>query len=306
MTDDFHTPVLLQEAIDALAVKPRKKYIDATLGGGRHAFEILKRGGEVLGIDADEEAIEYIKKILRDQDIRILGETEDKALNISISQYPNIILVRGNFRDIEAIAKRVGFGKVVGVLFDLGVSLHQLKTAERGFSFQKEGPLDMRMDPSTGSGQAGATAADLVNGLYEHELAYLFEKYGEERMARSIARAICLAREIKRIETTKELVDIVERSALRRGRHPATQVFQALRIAVNDELNNLEKALPEAASLLEKDGRIVVISFHSLEDRLVKNFFKGHEVTDKPVQPKKEEVMRNPRARSAKLRIYQL
>lgn len=299
--DTFHTPVLLQEIIGGLHVRPGKKYIDATLGGGGHAIEIVKRGGKVLGIDVDQEAIEYVKKKVGSEKLEvIIGE--------------DLILVKGNFRDIGEIAKAFGFREVAGVLFDLGVSSHQLKTPERGFSFQKEGPLDMRMAhslPAGGSGQ-GVTAADLVNGLYEHELIYLFEKYGEERLGRRIADAICRAREVKKIGTTRELARIVE--AVYYGRKGATsayaratadkQVFQALRIAVNDELGNLQQALPQTVDLLEQGGRIAVISFHSLEDRIVKNFFKGHEVTKKPIMPSGEEIKNNPRARSAKLRIY--
>ena len=283
MSQDFHTPVLLQETIDALGVKPRKKYIDATLGGGGHTFEILKSGGEVLGIDADSDAIEHVRE--KSQRSKVKGQ--------------KLLLVQGNFRDVGEIAKAKGFGKVAGILFDLGVSLHQLKTGERGFSFQKDGPLDMRMS------KEGATAADLVNGLYENELIYVFEKYGEETMARSIARAISLAREVKKIETTGELARIIEGVKPRHGKiNPATQVFQALRIAVNDEMHSLEEALPLAVELLEDGGRLVVISFHSLEDRIVKNFFKGHEAEKGPIQASSEELERNPRARSAKMRVY--
>ena len=285
--EEFHTSVLLQEVIEGLNVKPGKKYIDATLGGGGHGVEIVKRGGKVLGIDTDEEAIEHVKKILSEKD--------------------NITLVRGNFRDIGEIARAHGFEKVAGVLFDLGVSSHQLTAKERGFSFQKDGPLDMRMHPKEGF----ATAADLVNGLYEHELTSLFEKYGEDRMARRIARAICVAREVARIETTAELARIIERVVGRRvfgGKksiHPATKVFQALRIAVNDELGSLEAALPKAVELLDDKGRIAVISFHSLEDRIVKNFFREHSLAKKPIAPTDEEIARNPKARSGKLRIYE-
>ena len=300
----FHIPVLLKEVLDGLRVQKGKKYIDATLGGGGHTFEILKRGGKVLGTDIDEEAIEYVKL-----------EVRSKKLKVRIGK--DLVLVRGNFRDIGEIARRQGFEKVSGILFDLGVSLHQLTTAERGFSFLRDGPLDMRMDPSThstSSGQAGsglpsATAADLVNGLYKHELTNLFQRYGEEQLARKLAHAICRARKVKRITTTGELARIVETVKKSYGRmHPATQVFQAIRIAVNDELGSLEEALPQAIDLLEMGGWIGVISFHSLEDRIVKNFFKEqgeyNMVTKKPIIADKKEMRENPRARSAKLRIY--
>lgn len=294
MRNEFHTPVLLQEAINGLQIQAGKNYIDATVGGGGHTFEIVKRGGMVLGIDVDEEAIEYVKLEARSK--QSLRSDELKKLEVK-----NLILVPGNFRDIGEIAREHGFTQVAGILFDLGLSSHLLTTKERGFSFQEEGPLDMRMDKNL-----SVTAANLVNGLYEHELVYIFEKFGQERMARRIAHAICRAREIKPLETTGELVKIVEKAKKRRGRiHPATQIFQALRIAVNDELGSLEKALPQAVELLESGGRMVVISFHSLEDRIVKRFFREHTLTKKPITPSEEEIARNPRASSAKLRIYE-
>lgn len=285
---EFHTPVLLQEVIKGLNVQPGKKYIDATLGGGGHAFEILKRGGKVLGIDVDEEAIEYVKSRIQSANWRIrIGK--------------DVVLIRGNFRDVSEIAKEHGFDSVAGVLFDLGVSSHQLKTQERGFSFQEDAPLDMRMDKTL-----TIKASDLVNGLYENELARLFEKLGEEKWALGIARAICRARALRRIETTGELAQIIESVKKAKARvHPATKVFQALRIAVNDELGSLEKALPQALELIENRGRIAVISFHSLEDRIVKHFFGKHALTKKPIVATNEEITQNPRARSAKLRVYE-
>jgi 16S rRNA (cytosine1402-N4)-methyltransferase len=286
---EYHTPVLLDEVINALHIVPGKKYIDATLGGGGHTQEILKRGGVVLGIDQDEDAIEYVK---------------EKVISEKLEVRSNLILAKGNFRNIGEIAKENGFGIVSGILLDIGVSLHQLQTKERGFSFLQDAALDMRMDPSASSGQA-ATAADLVNGLYQNELTELFEKYGEEPNARRMADAICSARKIKKIETTGELAAIIETVRKRVGRiHPATQVFQALRIAVNDELGALEEALPQAVALLEKNGTVAVISFHSLEDRIVKNYFKEKGGTTLIV-PGDEEIGKNPRARSAKLRVYE-
>jgi len=313
--EEFHKPVLLKEVIEGLNVKEGGKYIDATVGGGGHTLEVLKRGGEVLGIDRDPEAIEYIKKILKARDIKKIREEKDDALNISISQYPNITLVRGNFRDLKSIAKKARFWKVDGILFDLGVSTHQLEIPVRGFSFNREGPLDMRMDPSL-----KITAYDLVNRLTEGKLYEIFTKYGEENNSRAIARAIVRARAISPIKTCSELARIVAASQGKIGQfgrtsthpaggHPATRVFQALRMVVNNELENLKEALPQAVELLKKKGRLAVISFHSLEDRIVKLFFKNcgqiRIMTEKPARAKIEEIRINPRARSGKLRIGQ-
>lgn len=295
--DQYHVPVLLKETIWYLDVRKGRKYIDATIGGGGHAAGILEAGGIVLGIDQDLEAIRYVE--------------ESQKLKVKSQK---LVLRRGNFAHLKEIAAMTGFHPVSGVLFDLGVSSHQLETATRGFSFGspcggagKEGLLDMRMDPGTQK----VTAADLVNAGSEKELANLFWKFGEEREARAIARRIIAERKDKRIETTDQLVKIVV-SVRRRGKrdrtHPATRVFQALRIAVNDELSALEEALPQARELLESGGRLVVISFHSLEDRIVKNFMRMNTsgniqiITNKPVRPSKEEIGRNPRARSGKLR----
>lgn len=263
-----------------MKVKQGEKYIDATVGGGGHAVEILKRGGKVLGLDVDPEAIEQVKRIL------------------------NIILVRGNFAHLQEIAQECGFDRVAGILFDLGVSSHQLLTNERGFSFTSDAPLDMRMDPDL-----EVTAADLVNGLRKEELYELFYKLGEERFAWTIARAIVRARSLAPIKTCRELARII--AGVRRQKferiHPATRCFQALRIAVNDELNNLKAVLPQAVNLLKPGGRLVVISFHSLEDRIVKNFFKERAdfrtLIKKPVRPSDAEVEINPRSRSARMRV---
>lgn len=281
----FHEPVLVREALAALKIAPGRRYIDATLGGGGHAVEIVKRGGIVLGIDVDQEAIDYVQERIRNQESGIRERLK---------------LVRGNFKDIDEIARSHGFAKVNGILFDLGVSSHQLDTKERGFSFQREGPLDMRMDRNL-----SVSARDLINGLREKELYELFTKLGEERFARTISERIVRARGVKPIETTTQLV----RVALVR---PLARVFQALRIAVNDELNNLKEALPKAALLLASSGRLAVVSFHSLEDRIVKRSFLsfvqdglGSVQTDKPIVPSVREVQRNPRARSAKLRAFE-
>ncbi len=272
------------------------------MGGGGHARGILVAStpdGELLGIDADPLAVALAGERLAEFGGRVT-------------------LVQGNFADLEEIALEHGFSPVDGILLDLGLSSLQLEAAGRGFSFQLDGPLDMRFDPSRTT-----TAADLVNDLSVEELASILSRYGEEPQARRIARAIVAERPIN---TTGELAALVKRTVGRRRRiHPATRTFQALRIAVNEELECLAKALPQALGLLMPGGRLVVISFHSLEDRLVKKFFRresrdcicppeapvctcGHRatlgiVTRKPIRPSAEEVAANPRSRSAKLRI---
>ena len=281
----YHQSVLLQEAIKFLNVKPQHLYIDATIGGGGHTRQILRRGGKVLGIDRDPESIAYLNKQLR-------GEKE-------------LVIVQGNFNRISEIAREYGFIEVSGILFDLGVSSHQLETAQRGFSFQKEGPLDMRMDKNS-----NIRAFDLVNNLEKRRLNEIFEKYAGEKLSWSIASAICSARKIKPIETTDGLAHIIKevyrRKHLRTKLHPATKAFQALRIVVNSELLNLEEALPQTVNLLEKQGRLVVISFHSLEDSIVKRFFKYEKrlkvLTKTPIGPGSGEILHNPRSRSARLR----
>lgn len=295
----YHIPVFKQEVTEFLDIQKGKQYIDATLGGGGHALEICKRGGEVLGIDVDQDAIDHVQKKIKDQhaEIKNLGK---------------VTLVRGNFKDIAEIARLHGFTDVSGIIFDLGVSSYQLDTQERGFSFQNSGPLDMRMDPSGSSGQV--TAEDLVNGLTKGELYELFCKYGEESNAWAIAKSIVSARLVNRITTTGDLAAIIAKSVRRSKNdiHPATRVFQALRIAVNDELYSIEEALPKALTVLGKKGRIIVISFHSLEDRIVKQAFKKFEeekqgkiITEKPIVPSEEEQVVNRRSRSAKLRVFE-
>lgn len=261
----YHIPVLLNEVVAALEIKPGEKYIDCTFGGGGHFRAIQEAGGIVLGIDQDPEA-----------------------------QAP----IRGNFAHLKEIADTAGFHPVSGILFDLGVSSHQLETDYRGFSFKRGGlsKLDMRMDQTT-----GLTAADLINAGSEKELANLFFKYGEERESRKIAKAIVSNRPV---ETTNDLAEIILKVS-HRGKfdrtHPATRVFQALRIAVNDELNSLETALPQALGLLKPGGKLAVISFHSLEDRIVKNFMKKSLL----IRPTEQEIANNPKARSGKLRVME-
>ncbi len=300
----MHIPVLLDETMHWLRPRPGGVYVDATLGGGGHAEAILERilpGGRLIGIDRDDAAIDAAARRLQR-----FGEA--------------VVIVRDNFAAIKEVLARQDLQQVDGILFDLGASSMQFAEAERGFSFQESGPLDMRMDR-----RQSTTAADLVNRLPERDLADLIWRYGEERWSRRVARGIVAARPL---ETTEELAGLVARSIPRRawprGLHPATRTFQALRIAVNDELLNLEKALPNAAEVLREAGRLCAITFHSLEDRTIKHTFlrlsRGctcppgtsactcggqrwlRVLTKKPVTPSPEEIERNPRARSAKLR----
>lgn len=294
--DTYHISVLLKETIDWLNVKPGKKYIDGTLGGAGHTRLILERGGNVLGIDQDQEALSHVEDEVRSERLELRGSDQ-------------LVLVRGNFREIDVIAREHGFGKVDGILLDLGISSHHVDEVARGFSFMKEGPLDMRMDQ-----RLTVSATDLINGLNKGELSDVFYKLGEERFARPIAEAIVRARESKRIETTTQLSEIVKRAvhSSKKGINPATKVFQALRIAVNDELHAVSEALPKAVRLLEPGGRLAVITFHSLEDRIVKHSFIEFEqkgwgkiLTKKPVIPNDEEIQRNNRSRSSKLRVFE-
>lgn len=292
----YHIPVMLAEVLEFLNVQKDEWYVDCNLGGGGHTGGILDKGGRVLGIDLDSEAIrEVIENYKLQRSIDPAVDTNDK-----------LILVQSNFAKIREIVEEKQIIPA-GVLFDLGVSTYQLDEASRGFSFNKDALLDMRMDQNY-----GASAKDLVNGLHEGELEELFTKYGEEFQAKRIAKRIVEERQNRPIETTRELAEIVvgvyHKSKGDRV-HPATKVFQALRIAVNDELNSLRTALPDAFDVLSPGGRLVVISFHSLEDRIVKNYFKELEdngvaqiLTDKPVTPTEEELARNPRSRSGKLR----
>jgi 16S rRNA (cytosine1402-N4)-methyltransferase len=288
---NFHKPVLLQEVLDFLEVKKDGRYIDSTLGGGGHTREILKRGASVLGIDFDEEAIEYVKNS-----------------RPNIDNFEKLTIAKGNFKDIDKIAHLNNFDRVDGILLDLGLSSFQI-SSERGFSYQKEGPLDMRMDKNF-----AVKAADLVNILTKGELDELFSKLGEERSARLISERIVKSRGIKKIETTQDLIEAI---AGRRYLTPherarfSKKVFQALRIAVNDELNNLKEVLPKAISLLGRGGKMIVISFHSLEDRIVKREYEkfqkeglGEIVTKSPVVPKEAEMSENRRSKSAKMRVF--
>jgi 16S rRNA (cytosine1402-N4)-methyltransferase len=303
----FHKPVLVAEAIASLQCRAGAVYLDGTLGGGGHAFEILTNSspdGRLIGIDADGDALREAEKHLAP-----FGD--------------RVILVKGNFADMETILSGMKIEKVEGILLDLGVSSHQLDTAERGFSFTLDAPLDMRMDRDR-----GPSAYDLVHTLSGEELEGVIRKFGEERMARRIARAIVARRTLSPIRTTGDLASVVT-GAMPKVRgpiriHPATRTFQALRIAVNDELAGLQRVLTDGIEHLKPGGRFSVISFHSLEDRIVKNAFRAAEkgcfcppdlpvcacgrkptmnvVTRRPVVPGEAEIRDNPRARSAKLR----
>lgn len=303
MTTPFHhISVLLREVVEALAPRPGGRYLDGTLGGGGHAAALLtaaQPAGRLLGIDADPAALAAAREHLL-------------AAGLPAASFT---LQHGRFGDMGAIARQNGMDALDGILLDLGVSSHQLDTPERGFSFATAGPLDMRLDPTR-----GPTAADLVNGLDEQALADLIYRYGEERGSRRIARLIVERRARTPFTTTADLAALVAR-AIGRGHeriHPATRTFQALRIAVNGELEQLEGALPQAVELLRAGGRLAVISFHSLEDRIVKLFFRAESgyggsmnertprltiLTKKPVEAGDDELARNPRARSAKLRV---
>ena len=278
-----HVPVLLEEVLQALAPKRGGKFIDGTLGAGGHAEAILIASapdGKLLGLDGDADALQIARETLHH-----FGE--------------RAILIRSNFVNLKSVAAEQHWIPCDGVLLDFGLSSMQLGNPRRGFSFQSE-TLDMRMDD-----RAAVTAADIVNGWDEAELADLIYKYGEERAARKLARVICEQRPFHSAQT---LADTIERVMGRRGKiHPATRTFQALRIVVNHELENVETVLPQLAEVVGQGGRVAIITFHSLEDRIVKNFFKANaqwrNLTKHPIQATYQQTRENPRARSAKLRV---
>jgi len=306
-----HIPVMLDECLEGLAIDPKGIYVDGTLGNAGHAAAILEQlesGGMLIGFDRDVDAIDRVKD-------RLKAEAGKR-----------VELVHDNYANMAAQLDRLGIGKVHGLLLDLGVSSFQLDIAERGFSFQQDGPIDMRMDRTRGQ-----TAADLVNTASEQELADIVFRYGEDRASRRIARAIVEARAKVRIETTAQLAGIVERAkGGRRGKriHPATQTFQALRMAVNEELASIEQVLSQMVDRVVDGGRIAILTFHSLEDRLVKQFFSRHVpreeslqqggvrriyeeppvkwVWKKPLVATEKEQAVNPRSRSAKLRVVEI
>jgi len=289
-----HVPVLQKEVIQYLDPKTNENFIDCTVGGGGHALAILERNvpkGKVLGIDADPETIKNLQSGISNKEFK-----------------KRLILVSDNFANLKEIVRRERFTKVLGILFDLGMSSWQLESSGRGFSFLKQEPLDMRYDP-----KGPLTAEKIVNFWSESEIEKTLREYGEEKFAGTIAREIVRERNVRPIKSTSQLVNIIRRAVpsgyLHQKIHFATRTFQALRIAVNDELNNLEKALPQSLEILNRRGRIAVISFHSLEDRIVKNFLKQkvqenvlQALNKKPITPSREEIKINPRSRSAKLR----
>lgn len=306
MTKEFnHYTVMAHEAVDALECKSGKIYIDATLGGGGHSELILKKiqpDGRLISFDVDDEAISFARERLKD--------------------YKNLTIVKDSYTNIKKVLQNLGIEKITGgVLFDLGASYHQFNKAERGFSFSKEAPLDMRFNQ-----QGELTAADVVNTYSEADLVRIFSEYGEERFSKRIAKKIIEERKLKKLETTTELANLIVNCTphIKSSIHPATRVFQAIRIEVNQELTNVKNTLNDVLDLLGFGAIISVISFHSLEDRIVKNLFKYHAarchceknqmictcpppklelVNKKPIIASEEEIKLNPPSRSAKLRI---
>jgi len=301
----IHIPVLLKEVIQYLNPQPNQNFIDCTIGGAGHAREILSRtgpAGKLLGIDWNEESLR-----IAHENLAVFGK--------------RVILARNNFVNLKKVIQEHHFEKVQGILLDLGMSSLELESSGRGFSFLKDEPLDMRHSTET-----KITAADIVNHYNEKDLMQILRQYGEERKARRIAQAIIQERKVHRIQTTQDLVKIILKVAQNPQSkiYPATKVFQALRIAVNNELENLQEVLPQALEILERGGRLVVIAFHSLEDRIVKNFFRTESracvcpseilqcvchhspqikiLNKKPIKPKESEIKQNPRSRSALLR----
>lgn len=289
----LHNPVMLKEVIDYLKLKPGQTIVDATMGLGGHSLEILKHimpGGRLIGIDRDQESLEMAQKILKDT-------------------RSSCEFIQSNFVDIDKVLGNLNIQKIDGILFDLGVSSFQLEDPNRGFSFQNEGPLDMRLDR-----HSYISAYDLINNLNEEEISALLWNFGQERWHNRIARFLVQERQKHPIATTSELSDIVIKAIPYKYRHyrihPATRTFQAVRIAVNRELEMLEETLKKAVGFLNRSGRICVISFHSLEDRIAKFTFRKLAsegfidiVTPKPLVPTFPEVKENPSSRSAKLRV---
>ena len=303
-----HKPVLLEETIEGLKIKEDGIYVDGTLGGAGHSKEILKRlssKGMLIGIDRDEEAL--------------------KAAKENLKQYSNVKYVHGNHDEIEEILKKLNIEKVDGILLDLGVSSYQLDERNRGFSYLGENELDMRMDKTQ-----KLTAKEVINNYEEEKLANIIYEYGEERFSRKIARNICIERKEKPITTTKQLVEIIEKSipkSKQKEGHPAKRTFQAIRIEVNDEIKPLYNTVKDCIDSLRSGGRLCIITFHSLEDRAVKNAYieakgkctcpkdlpycvcgaksLGKVVTKKPIVASEEEQLENSRSKSAKLRIFE-
>ena len=305
-----HTSVLLHETVDGLNVRPDGTYVDATLGGGGHAFEVCSRLGDkgrFIGIDQDADAIEAAGR-------RLAGFGE------------KVTIIRSNYRDMKPQLHKIGIDRVDGIVLDLGVSSYQLDTAERGFSYRADAPLDMRMDQ-----RQKMTARDIVNGYSEKELYRVIRDYGEDRFAKNIAKHIAAAREKSPIETTGQLNEVISHAIpmkiQKTSGHPSKRTFQAIRIELNHELDVLKDSLDDMIDMLSPGGRICIITFHSLEDRIVKSTFrrnenpctcpdnfpvcvcgnvsKGKVVTRKPILPSQEEMEANSRSKSAKLRIFE-
>ena len=303
-----HEPVMLKECIQALNIQPDGIYVDGTLGGAGHSLEIVKRlskKGKLIGIDRDEEAL--------------------KAASKKLAKYQNVTYIHGNHDNIQTILHDLNIKEVDGILLDLGVSSYQLDERARGFSYMGDAPLDMRMDVTT-----GITAKEIVNNYSEEKLSKIFWEYGEEKFSKQIAKNICKIRKEKEIKTTKELVQIIEKSipkAKQKDGHPAKRTFQAIRIEVNNEIEPLYNTIINSIHCLKQHGRLVVITFHSLEDRLVKNAMLdlqgkctcpsdlpyciceyesfGKVINKKPIVATQEEQERNPRSKSAKVRIFE-
>ena len=315
-----HTPVLLEESLKGLNIKPDGVYADGTVGGGGHAGEVFRRlsaEGSLIGIDRDAEALKAADAHLRG----IARELEEER-----GEHPSYTLIKANYGDMPQALAEAGVRAVDGILLDLGVSSYQIDNPERGFSYLHDAPLDMRMDASEDT-----TAADIVNSYSEQDLARILRDYGEERFASFIARRIVLARQEKPIRTTGELVQIIRRAIpmkyQKNGSHPAKRTFQAIRIELNQELNVLEQSMDQLIDLLLPGGRLAVITFHSLEDRIVKTAFrkaedpcicpkdfprcvcgavsKGKVLTRSPILPTENEVKNNSRSASAKLRVFE-
>jgi len=292
--EKLHIPVMLHEVIDHLALAPGQIIVDATAGTGGHSLEILKRitpGGRLIGLDRDENSLAVCRQRLSE-----FGGSYE--------------LVHANFVDLDQVLEKLGIAGIDGIVFDLGISTYQLKDTERGFSFQQEGPLDMRMDKSS-----YITAYDLLNNLDESEISNILWNFGQERWHNRIAHLLVQERRVEPISTTSQLADLVMRAVPYRYRksyyriHPATRTFQAVRIAVNRELEILESAVKKAVAILKKKAKICVISFHSLEDRVIKHTFRALKaeglidiITAKPMTPVDSEVAANPSSRSSKFR----
>ena len=305
-----HKSVLLDETIESLNIKPNGIYVDGTLGGGGHSYEIAKRltdGGRLIGIDQDEDAIRAAKERL--------SEFADR-----------VTIVRDNYCNMPKVLDELGISKVDGILLDIGVSSYQLDEAERGFTYKQDAPLDMRMDQ-----RQEMTAKDIVNGYSEEDLYRIIRDYGEDKFAKNIAKHIVQARQIKPVETTFELDEIIKAAIPMKfratGGHPAKKTFQAIRIELNRELEVLDESIDAMTDLLNDNGRLCIITFHSLEDRIVKTRFrknenpctcppdfpvcvcgkkpKGKAITRKPIVPDEEELEENKRAKSSKLRVFE-